>query len=342
MACVLAASLVAPRASLAQGSSDKAAAEALFEQAQALMKEGKVAEACGKFELSQRLDAGVGTLLYLADCYEQAGRYASAWATFKEAAAGARSVGQADRETLARSLAEALVPKLSHLTIRVATGAEVPGLEIRRDGQVVPQGLWGVSMPVDAGTRRIEATAPGKQAWSTDWEVPAPGTSEVVVPALTDAPVAAAAAPPAAAAPGAGLSVAPLAPAGPEGPRGGGGGSTQQTIGWVVGGIGVVALGAGGLFALQAKSKDSEAGDQCGADGLCTAKGVELGEQAHSAANLATYLTVGGAVALAGGLTLVLTAPSGNGGTGTGSSNALRIATRVNGSGAFLTMDRQW
>ena len=52
------------------GAALKAQARALFEDAKKLAAQSKYAEACPKFEESQRLDAGLGTKFYLADCYE--------------------------------------------------------------------------------------------------------------------------------------------------------------------------------------------------------------------------------------------------------------------------------
>ena len=60
--------------------SNKATAEALFTEGRALATSGKCAEAIPKFQASQKLDPGVGTLLNLAECYEQVGKTASAWA----------------------------------------------------------------------------------------------------------------------------------------------------------------------------------------------------------------------------------------------------------------------
>lgn len=301
---VLVATLALP--ARAQNTGDKAAAEALFEQARALEAEKKFDEACAKFELSQQLDAGVGTLLYLADCYEQSGKLASAWATFKEAAAAARAAGETDRSNLARGLADALEPKLSKLSIGVADANAIDGFEVRRDGQLVPRGLWSVPIPVDPGKRHIEARAPGKKPWTGDAIVDHAGVIAFSVPALEADPNAlkAAGPPPV---PPANASPAQPSPVPPRDARTGGG--TQRSIGFAVGAAGVVGLGVAALFAVKAKSKDSDASSHCPND-QCDPQGVQLGNEARSAANTATALSLGGLVALAGGIVLELTAPS--------------------------------
>lgn len=68
----LATLAVAPVAA-AQG---KSPADVLFDEGTALMNAGKYAEACPKLEQSLKLDPGIGGMLWLADCYERAGRTA--------------------------------------------------------------------------------------------------------------------------------------------------------------------------------------------------------------------------------------------------------------------------
>src|SRR5579859_4583015 len=83
----------APLANAEQASGDVARAEALFNEGVKLMESGQLGEACPKFAASQKLVRGIGVTLYLAECYERAGKTASAWAQFRlaESLASARS-----------------------------------------------------------------------------------------------------------------------------------------------------------------------------------------------------------------------------------------------------------
>src|SRR3954463_3119256 len=104
----------------AQATSDPATARALFREARKLMTDKHYDEACPKFEESQRLDAGIGTMFNLADCWGHSGPTASAWAMFLDAAAAARAANQEDRAKVAKERAGKLEPKLAHMTIRIA------------------------------------------------------------------------------------------------------------------------------------------------------------------------------------------------------------------------------
>src|SRR5262245_35365409 len=98
LAPAFAAWLALPSLAGAQSTAgDKAMAESLFDRGLQLMRDGKYPEACSQLEQSQSIERGIGTLLYLGECYEKLGRTASAWATFREASSAARAEGQADR-----------------------------------------------------------------------------------------------------------------------------------------------------------------------------------------------------------------------------------------------------
>jgi hypothetical protein len=303
---VLAALAAAPHA-LAQD--NKAAAEALFDDAKKLMAGKHYAEACPKFADSQRLDPGVGTLLNLGLCYKQNGQTASAWSAYLEAASQARAEGQADREDLARQEAAALEPRLTKLVIEVPPQtAAIAGLEIKRDGDSVPQGLWGVPAPVDPGVRSIDVTAPSKKPLHLETRLEGAGAmAKVVIPPLEDGPVKA---------------TPIVAGAGATGPDQGAildehPGKTQRIVGWVVVGAGVVTGAVGTWFTLLSVAQNKAAED--------TSSETRKENFKSDAENSRTIGFVGlgiGAATLIGGIIIVVTAP-------TGSKTALTLVPEV-------------
>jgi serine/threonine-protein kinase len=276
----------------------RATAEALFQQAAQLMEQKKFNEACEQFAASQELDPGLGTTLYLADCYEQAGKTASAWALFQEAADGARRVQQADREQIANERAANLKGRLSKLELRVSAARRVPGLELRINDAPVPAASWNVPMPVDPGHARIEARAPGKKPWLVEIKVAdGPANQVVEVAELANAPQPMST-------DSASVLGEKLAPHDP--------GSTQRMIGYVVGAAGVVGLAVGGYFGYRALSlnKDSKANCRAEDPNACTSEGAATRKDAQTAATVSTITSIGGGALLGTGLTLVFTAPS--------------------------------
>ncbi|HEX2876064.1 MAG TPA: hypothetical protein VHP33_32660 [Polyangiaceae bacterium] len=290
------------QAPAASAQNDKAAAEALFDSGVRLMKQNSFAEACPKLEESERIDPAVGTLLYLGECYERVGRTASAWATFREAASLATNSNQPDRARVASNRAQELEPKLSRLSVELAPDvARIPGVVVKRGTQRLEPSLFGTPLPVDPGEYRIEVTAPGYETWSTPIRVEAGGASASVrVPGLVKGPEVAPTPPP--------TSQAPLKP-GAEGPPKSSapppsrGLTAGQTLGLVVGGVGVIGLGLGTYFGVRTISKNSDAERFCKADNRCNQQGIDLTEKAKTDATSSNIaFAVGGALVAVGGI----------------------------------------
>ncbi len=269
---------------------DQARATQLFEDAQKQMAAGDYAAACPKFKESQRLDAELGTMLHLADCYEKAGKTASAWAMFKDAVQIAQQRND-PREKAAQAHVTALEPKLSWLTVRVKDPS-IRGLEVQLDGEAIGRAAWGLEQPMDPGSHTVAASAPGRRSWNTTVEVGAnAGKLGIVVPELQKAPEEK---PSPTAAP---ATTAPLTPRHEHG-----GSGTLQTVGLVVGGAGLVGLATGGVLGLMAKSKFDSASSHCN-NGVCDAAGVAIRHDAVSRGNVATVVVgVGAAILVAGGV----------------------------------------
>ncbi len=317
----LVVTLLLATASVATGAraQSSATAETLFSEGKALMDRGDYAGACPKLAESQRIDPGGGTLLNLAICYEHQGKTATAWSAFKEALALARRDGRADREKIALEHATALEPTLSHLRLVVPDAARLPGLVVKIDGAVLGDAAWGSALPVDPGSHRLEATAPGRKPWRTELAVRAEQSHDVTLPLLGDAPVA----PAATLAPAAGNAVQPGAPKA-DGVASGGG---QRVIGFVAIGVGAVGLAAGSYFGLAAISKRKDSDAECPAEG-CTPKGLELNDEAQKSATLSNVAFGIGVLAAGVGVYLVLSAPSGPNESAT-AQPAVRLALRA-------------
>jgi hypothetical protein len=294
----------------ANGRDDAPRAEALFKEGRRLMQSGDFAAACPKFADSEAIQPAPGTALNLAVCYEKAGRFASAWAAFRTAQTAAQSARQMDRAGVAGKRADELEPTLSRLTLVVPAEAQVAGLEVRCDGEVVGQAEWGVAVPRDGGGHDVEATATGRRSWKVHVELaPRQQTLSVVVPGLIAEPTAPAPEPTVAAvsssAPdGASTESAPSATRGRS--------TATKILAFSLGGLGLVGLGIGTYAGLTAQSTYHDAAKLCpGSPPTCAAGSPAFAQRdsASTWASVSTVAFIAGAAALASGVVLYFTAP---------------------------------
>jgi hypothetical protein len=285
---------------------NQATAQALFDQGRRLLDEGKYAEACAKFESSQRLDPGTGTLLNLATCNERLGKIATAWTQFNEALSLAIRDGRRDRMSFAREHIVSIEPQLPHLTVAVRA-AGTDGLSLTIDGAPLGKAAWGVAAPVDPGDHVVEATASGKLPFRATVKLAPTESRTLEVPALDDDPEALAKL-------NRGETAGPASaelPA-PPGPTGNGtGNATRRLAGEIALGAGAVALGIGTYFGLRAISIWSDANANCTQD-TCMAYGESRTKDARSAARAADVALGVGIAAVGAGVVLVLTAANGH------------------------------
>jgi hypothetical protein len=322
----LAASAARPAQAQQATMQEKSESHALFERAMVEYKASRFKEALPLFQGSNQLDAGVGTLMYMGECFAQLGQSASAWGAFKEAATLAVKLGD-KREQVALERAAAVEKTLSQMTIEVPPEARVEGLEIRRDGKVVPSALWGTSMPIDPGEHTVEASAPGRKAASLKQNVGVGGAKVVfaVKPLVAE--------------PGAGKAEPTKRPLDT-----GRSGSTRdreqrepgpareaspwRTVGFVAGGVGIAAGVVGTIVGVGAASKGGQAQTDRDLDAYNSAKGTYT-------AGMVT-LGVGGAL-LVGGIVLVVMNPSASEPTA-----GVRVVPQVGSSSGGVVLSGSW
>jgi tetratricopeptide (TPR) repeat protein len=306
---------------------DRVAAEELFLRAKELRKAGRTAEACDAFERSHKLDAQLGTKYNLALCYEDLGRLASAWGLYREIVQ--RDTKSARRKD-AEDRAKKLHPRLTKMLITLV-GPTFEGLAVSRNGADVTATV-GIETAVDPGDYEIVATAPGYRTFTSSVRASGEGATVTVTIPLLEELIEDGAPPP---------DRPPVGPVDDDDDLlvdPGDPGRGRRQLGLIVGGGGVALAGTGLVFGALARGKWRDARAVCGDDLACESqadvdRGNAIVADARRLGNVATGLVVAGAVAVAAGVVLYLTAPSGGGG-----EYALRIAPEVGAGTAMVRL----
>ncbi|NVB77172.1 MAG: hypothetical protein HOV81_02150 [Kofleriaceae bacterium] len=267
-----------------------AEAEALFREGKRLMKKGEIAEACDKFEASERLEPTVGTELNLADCREKNGQTASAWAMFVKAAAGAKRADDDKRASEARRRADALDSKLVYLTIEVPEDSRVDELVIKRNDVALDAAQLDQRVPVDPGDYTISAEAPGYKRWSERVTVRTKN-KKIEVPPLEKKQRKARDADEEDREP---VDAKPA-------PR-----RRFTAVAITLGVVGLGAAGAGVGFGLAAKDLESRSDNLCPTTDCADPAGIDLNKRARRDALFANIGFVAGGVAIAGAVALLV------------------------------------
>lgn len=281
----------------AHAHADAAAAEALFREGRTLLEQGAFSAACEKLEASNAIEPSAGTLLNLGSCRAKQGKTATSWANFVSAERLARRQNRADQALEAQRRADELEPQLSTLTLLAPEA--LPGLEVRRTGQLVPSASFGTAVPVDPGPTVIELSAPGYESarlqvtigTSADHQtLELPQLQKIVEPDRSASPLSSA---DSQSALGTGVHT-----------------DTSHVLPWTIGVLGGATLVAGGVLgalALSSNSKAIEACDQENNAAECSATQARRDQQA-----LASTVCVGvGAVGVGIAAIWLLTAHSG-------------------------------
>lgn len=140
------------------------AARDLFRKAEADEDAERWADALDKIKRAMSVKPTPGLRFHEALCEEKLGHLVAALADYTAAE-------QMAREQNNKDVLDAVAEPLKTLRIRVPTlTIEVPpaqGAQIELDGNPIAPGLYGVAMPVEPGTHRVSARAPGKRLFST-------------------------------------------------------------------------------------------------------------------------------------------------------------------------------
>lgn len=251
------------------GRAQSGSAEALFKEGYRLLDEGKLAQACEAFEASNRAEPGAGTYLALGMCRERNHQLASAWSAYQAAVVRARDV---EKREFARARITEIEPRLSYLTVSVATDRRA-GLTLTRNDAPLDPLLWNRALPTDGGDYVLCARVPGREPWRTTVHVPIErGKITAEVPDIESQ---------GGALPSIASSPAP-------------GWTTRRRIAVGSAAAGVVAVAAGAALGLWARSDHNQVRDLCP---MGPQLGCDRADQANALARSAHNLAIGADVA---------------------------------------------
>lgn len=233
---VLAVLVVLHGASVA---SAETAAE-LFAEGLKLIDQGKPAEACTKLEGALKLEPGKpGILINLGVCNAKQNKTATALGWFRRALALSAERSMAEVETVAKEQIKALSAKVPTVSITVS----IEDATVTIDGISIPSTSFA-RLELDAGTHTLEARADGFIT----------ATRPIEVDDVPDArqPIRVE------------LSAKKRIPEDPKGPLPAPAetGQTKRLAGLVIGGVGLVGIGLGTVFAIQASGRSDDVRDR--------------------------------------------------------------------------------
>lgn len=284
---------------------------------------GRYQDALDLFLRAESLVHSPVHLSYIGQCHANLGHLVEAHETYirlsrEELPANAR-------EAVKRAVAEAgekakqIEPRLPYLAIKVQGLAPGETAEVTLNGTAVPPALIGIPAPTNPGEYVVRGTAPGKDSGEVKVTVQEGQRKDAVV-VLRSTGVAPAPAPvPAAAA--ASTSNPPSTAASPQDTGVSSDSSKWRVPAYAALGVGVVGVGFGTYFALDAGKAADEADDMCGGSrsNCALEPGVSRGDveskndQAGSSRTKAIVgFVIGGAGLAAGATMLVLSMSDGD------------------------------
>jgi hypothetical protein len=264
-------------------------ADTAFEQGLELFDQGRFKEACQKFELSMQLDPSPGTLLNLGNCYEPQGDLVRALETFERAFADAQRTTDLRRKELWTDAARERIASLSR---------RVPQLTLRglpKDGRVAldrkPLERTSGALRINPGHHAVEVSAPGKRTFTREFDITSGQRLAMNIPAL-EADVSSRSEPTPAAA------VEPIHRTDDSGR------SRYAPWPYVLGGAGVVFLGAALATGLTANSRQNKLERECDSNDICPPSLQNTRDSAETLALLTDVFWITGVVAAGVGVTL--------------------------------------
>lgn len=227
---------------LAHAQGDPGRADTLYREAVELFKAGDVKGACSKLDESFTLVPKTQTLFSLAKCRQREGRVATAWLQFSELVKRGERDGDAAKLAEYKAKAAELDRLVPRATLKLESHPEVT--DVRLDGKSIPRSEWAAPVPLDPGEHTFHFAGTGKLEAERRVSLRESETITIEIDPLRAS---------GGGAPG-------------EGGQAGGSASTKDgsspTLGYILGGVGIAAIGVGTITGIVAINHKSTADDR--------------------------------------------------------------------------------
>jgi hypothetical protein len=308
MSLTLASASIAPPL-LAQTPAELAKARTLYKQGLSLEAAGDWNGALGKFEEVGRVKLTPQVRFHIARCKENLGRLTEALGDYRLAEHEAQQQGAKELDEISKAR-EALEGRIPKVVITRGAGAESATVEI--DGTEVGEAQIGKEVSVDPGPHRIVAKVSGGKQFEQTVTVTEGETKNVELVAPEDLGAAGGTLPDDGDGDG-DVTPPPVVDTGSAGPG---------ALPWIIGGVGVVSLGAAGYFALQRNSADDDLNKVCNPQGVCPQSSQSLQDDGERYALMTNIAAGVGVVAIGVAVVLLVT------GSGKSSPTAEEVAKK--------------
>ena len=268
-----------PALALAETNS-KAEARKHFDRGVALTQQKNYGEAVAELKRAYELDPEPGVLFELGETYAAAGQPVQA----VDALGRYLSAGGAQIPDERRRQVEAEIVQQETRIATVTVTADLSGAVIRLDGAEIGRTPLPAPIRLGAGVHTVDASLAGYLPYEQKLDLQGGEHREVEFTFRQQ--------------PGAAGAAAHLASGAPL---------TRATVAYVVGAVGVAALAVGGVFGFRAISKRQDSDREC-PQNQCTQRGVDLNNQAKTAA-LVADITIGAGLLAVGVATYLLLTP---------------------------------
>ena len=266
------------------------AARELFDQGLKLEEKSQWSDALDRFRKVAAVKATPAVRFHVGLCLENLGKLVDALNEFEraqsEAAADSSAAGQTVAKNSQKHIDE-LRERIPRVTIQVPEGAKDVAITI--DGSSVSAAVIGTAIPLDPGAHTVHVTATGKTPFDKQLDLVEKGAPTTVDVVLSEAPLPSDTTT-------TDTTTTTTTTADTTSPSKGGAGPWP----WIIGGVGVVALGGAAFMYAKRSSTISELDDTCGTDrSRCPQSKSDVADSGK------TYTTVGNVLLGVGGAAVI-------------------------------------